>query len=365
LATGERGHGTEEPRISASPSIDRATGTELAPFRVFGAALLALLLALALREVASLIVPILFGLFLALVAAPLVRRLERRGASPRAALAATIAVVLVIVLAAVAVIGVSIAQLVILVPRYEDRLRDVIDGARSFLASFGVAVDPETIPGILTPAALGSFVQSTAAAVSRAAGAIFVLGFTLIYALVGAGSLRMRAEAAFGERHRLLEGVGRFGGDLRRFLVVRAQLGLFAAVLVFLLLLVLGVPLPALWSLLVFAASFIPNIGTIVALVPPTILALLDSGFAAAAAVVVGFTLINFAQDYLLQPRMMGTELNLTPLVIFVSIIAWAWILGPAGALLAVPLTVGLVALLEAFPSSRGIAALMRDHVDA
>jgi predicted PurR-regulated permease PerM len=80
---------------------------------------------------------------------------------------------------------------------------------------------------------------------------------------------------------------------------------------------------------------------------------------------VAGFTVINFAQDYLLQPKMMGTELNLSPLVIFVSIIAWAWILGPAGALLAVPLTVGLVALLEASPSSRGIATLMRNKSEA
>jgi AI-2 transport protein TqsA len=124
------------------------------------------------------------------------------------------------------------------------------------------------------------------------------------------------------------------------------------------------VPLPALWAFLTFAASFIPNIGTIVALVPPTILALLDSGFGAAAAVVVGFTLVNVAQDYLLQPRMMGTELNLSPLVVFISIIGWAWILGAAGALLAVPLTVGLVAVLEAFPSSRAVATLMRNEVE-
>jgi predicted PurR-regulated permease PerM len=134
---------------------------------------------------------------------------------------------------------------------------------------------------------------------------------------------------------------------------------------VFVLLLVLGVPLPLLWSMLVFAASFIPNVGTILALVPPTILALLDSGVGAAAAVLVGFTLINFAQDYLLQPRMMGLELNLSALVIFVSIIVWAWILGPAGALLAVPLTVAVVALLEAFPESRPIALLLRDHAEA
>ncbi|HYN69130.1 MAG TPA: AI-2E family transporter [Candidatus Eisenbacteria bacterium] len=334
------------------------------PLYPLGALLVVLLVALALREVASLIVPVVFGLFLALLASPLVSGLERRGISHPVALAAAIGLVLIVVLAAVAVIGVSVSQLVVLIPRYEDRLREVIDGLREFLAGFGIAADPEAIPGMLTPGTLASFVQSTASAVSGAAAAIFVLAFTLIYALAGAVSLRARAEAALGERHALLAAVGRFGLDLRRFLVVRAQLGLFAAVLVFLLLVVVGVPLPVLWALLVLAASFIPNIGTIIALVPPAILALLDSGFGAAAVVVVGFAAINVAQDYLLQPKMIGTELNLSPLVVFVSVIVWAWILGPAGALLAVPLTVGVVALLEGSPSSRAIAALMRSHAE-
>jgi len=335
------------------------------PVYAVAALVLVVLAALVLREISSLIVPILFGVFLALGASPLVDTLERRVSSHRLALAAAIGLVLVGVLAVVVVIAVSISQLVAMIPRYESRLAAAIQDLRTLLAGYGVEVDPETIPGLLTPGTLASFVQSTGAAIGRTAGALFVLAFTMIYALAGAPSLRARAQGGLGEGHALLTAVARFGLDLRRFLVVRAQLGLFAAVLVFVLLLVLGVPLAALWSMLVFAASFIPNIGTILALVPPTILALLDSGAGAAVAVVVGFTLINFAQDYLLQPRMMGLELNLSPLVIFVSIIVWAWILGPAGALLAVPLTVVVVAFLEAYPSSRGIALLMRDHAEA
>jgi AI-2 transport protein TqsA len=144
---------------------------------------------------------------------------------------------------------------------------------------------------------------------------------------------------------------------------VRAELGLFAAVLAFVLLFVLGVPLPALWAILVFAASFIPNVGFVIALIPPTILAFLDVGLGAAVIVVIGYTLINFAQDHFLQPVVMGSELNLSPLVVFIAVIAWAWILGAAGALIAVPLTVGLVAILEAYPSTRGSAALLRNKV--
>ena len=61
---------------------------------------------------------------------------------------------------------------------------------------------------------------------------------------------------------------------------------------------------------------------------------------------------------------MMGSQLNLSPLVVFIAVVAWAWVLGPAGALLAVPLTIGLVMLLEAFPSSRPFASLLRANVE-
>ena len=143
----------------------------------------------------------------------------------------------------------------------------------------------------------------------------------MVYALAGGSSLQARAEATFGAEGKLLSGIEQFGADLRKYLLVRAQLGVFAAILSAILLWVLNVPFPLLWAFLVFAASFIPNIGTFIAVVPPTILALLGGGVVPAVAVVVGYTLINFAQDHFLQPVVMGSELNLTPLVVFLSVL--------------------------------------------
>lgn len=316
-----------------------------------------------LREVAPLVVPLLFGAFLALVAWPLVGALARRNVDHRVALALTILVVLVLVLGAAAMIALSFGELVGQIPEYEDRLSVEIASLRALLAQFGINADPQAL--LISPEQLASFVRPLTSAVSSAGVAIVVLVLTMAYALVGASSLQARAEAAFGEGHPLLVGFSRFGSDLRRYLVVRAALGLFAAVLAFLLLLVLGVPLPALWAFLMFAASFIPNVGVILALIPPAILALLDSGIGAAVVVVTGYVVINFAQDNFLQPIALGSELNVTPLVVFVAVIVWAWILGAAGALLAVPLTVALVSILEAFPSTHRVAALMRNSVDA
>ena len=326
--------------------------------------MLVLVAVLALREVASLVVPVLFGLFIALTAWPMVGALERRGVRHGVALAGAIVVVLAVVVLAAFIVALSVGELVVQIPRYESRLSAALVDLRDLLAQLPVDVDPGAITAIISPEQVFAFVRPVASSVSEAGGALFVLAFTMIYALADGTSLRARATAAFGEQHPLVLGMERFGIDLRRYLVVRAKLGLFAAVLSFALLVVLGVPFPILWAILVFAASFVPNIGSVIAVIPPTVLAYLDSGPGSAAMVVIGYALINLAQDQFLQPVVMGSELNLSPLVVFIAVVVWAWILGAAGALLAVPLTVGLVMLLEAFPSSRPFAGLLRNRVE-
>jgi predicted PurR-regulated permease PerM len=356
-----------EPRAHAAAPQPASSGlgaSAFGPLVPLATIVLVMVGALALREVATILVPVVFGLFLALVAWPMVGILRRRGARHGIALTAALMVVLAIVLVAGGILALSVTELVLQVPKYEGRLRDQVEVLQDLLGQLGITTDPAALLALIRPEQILSIVRPVASALSGAGLTIFVLSVTMIYALFGASSLQARARQTFGERHVLILGIERFGVDLRRYLLVRAQLGVFAAVLAFLLLLVLGVPFPALWAFLVFAASFIPNIGTFIAVIPPTIMAFLSGGLVPAIAVVVGYTLINFAQDHFLQPVMMGSELNLSPLVVFLSVLVWAWILGAAGALLAVPLTVGLVAIMEAYPASREVAALLRNTIE-
>jgi len=346
---------------TATRSITLPSG---GPLIALAAVVLVLVAVLAVREVADLVVPVVFGLFLALVASPMIGAFERRGLRRPAALTAAILVVLTIVVLTIGLIAFSVAELVVQLPRYEDRLTVQMDALRSLLAELGVSTGTEAITSVLSPSALVAFVRPIASAISSAGAALLIMTFTLIYALAGAASLRARAVAAFGLDHPAMAGVERFGVDLRRYLLVRAQLGLFAAVLTVVLLFILGVPFPLLWGFLVFTASFIPNVGLFIALIPPTILAFLDGGIVPAVLVVAGFTVINLLQDHLLQPIVMGSELNLSPLVVMLSVIGWALKLSAAGALLAVPMTVGMVMLMEAFPGSKGIASLLRNRLD-
>lgn len=350
---------------SPNPNAASAESDVLsAPLRPLVGLVLTLAAVLLIREVASLVAPLLFGAFLALVAWPLVGALERRGFRHSIAIASTVLAVFVVLIAGALVLALSVGQLLVLVPTYEDRLAALIESVQAELARVGVDADPGAVLAIFSPAQIVAILRPVASAVSGMGLATLVLFLTMTYALVGGGSMRRRAEAALGREHALLLGLERFGSDLRRYLLVRAALGLFAGMAVFVLLLLTSVPLPGLWAFGAFAASFIPNIGIILALVPPALLALLGGGVEAVVTVIVGYVAINLVQDNVLQPVVLGTELNLSPLAVFVAVVAWAWILGAPGAFLAVPLTLGLLAILEGFPASRGLAALLRNRVD-
>jgi AI-2 transport protein TqsA len=337
--------------------------TRLIPAPISGLAILVLVLgaALLLREVSDLAVPLLCGGFLALLAWPLLAALQRARMPSSIALAMTTLVMLSVVIAGFAIIVISVGELVALVPTYDDRLLQLIESLRAGLRQFGIATDLDALLATVAPEEIAAQAQEVASSVSGASATGVVIGLTMVFALAGASGLRARAVQLFGPDHPIVAGASRFGADARRYLLVRAQLGLFAAVLSFLLLLVLRVPLPALWASLAFAASFIPNFGALIALIPPTLLALLDSGVGGAVAVVVGYGVINFLQDNLAQPIALGSQLNMTPLVGFLGFIAWTWVFGAAGAILAIPLTLALAEILEAFPSTQGLSALMRN----
>jgi len=106
----------------------------------------------------------------------------------------------------------------------------------------------------------------------------------------------------------------------------------------------------------------VPNVGFVIALVPPALLALVQFGAGRAALVVAGYVVINFIVDNVIKPRFVGESLDLTPIVVVISLIFWGWLLGPVGALLAVPLSIGAKFLFESFDESRWLAHLMSDR---
>ena len=151
-----------------------------------------------------------------------------------------------------------------------------------------------------------------------------------------------------------------FGGDTRRYVVFTTYVGAVTGFGNAVLLLVLGVDFAVLWGVVAFLLSYVPVVGFWLALIPPVILALLEFGLPTALIVLAGFVLINGTAENIVKPKLMGEGLDLAPSVVFLSLIFWTAILGPLGAILALPMTMAVKQLvLEADEQNRWLAALI------
>ena len=141
---------------------------------------------------------------------------------------------------------------------------------------------------------------------------------------------------------------------------VSAIFGLIVAVIDGVALWVMGIPGAFVWAVLAFVTNFIPNIGFVIGVIPPAVIALLDGGVGEMVAVIVLYSVINFVIQSVIQPRVVGDAVGLSASLTFLSVVFWTWLVGPLGALLAVPLTLLLRALLlDADPRTRWALPLL------
>lgn len=143
--------------------------------------------------------------------------------------------------------------------------------------------------------------------------------------------------------------------DIQRFLAIKTAVSVLTGVLAGFLCWIAGLDFFVLWGILAFFFNFIPVVGSIVAGVPPTILALLVAGVPNAILVAGGYLLINNFLGNFLEPMLVGRRFGISTLVIVISVVFWGWLWGPLGMLLAVPLTMVLKVFLESSDEFRWI----------
>jgi AI-2 transport protein TqsA len=182
----------------------------------------------------------------------------------------------------------------------------------------------------------------------------------LFFLIIDSSSFPRRLAAAAAQRPHLVEALTGFAGATRQYVVVSTVFGLIVALVDVAALYWLDVPLPWLWGLLSFITNYIPNVGFVLGLLPPALLALLQGGIRQAVLVVVAYSVINFLIQSLIQPKFVGDAVGLSITLTFLSLVFWTFVIGPLGALLAVPLSLFAKALLvDADPESRWLNPLI------
>jgi predicted PurR-regulated permease PerM len=162
------------------------------------------------------------------------------------------------------------------------------------------------------------------------------------------------------ERPEVIAALDNFVRGTRSYLLVSTVFGLIVAAVDAGFLWLVGVPLPLLWGLLAFITNYIPNIGFIIGLVPPALLALLEGGPQLMITVIVAYSLINFVIQSIIQPKYVADAVDLSLTLTFLSLIFWSFVIGPLGAVLAIPLTLLTKALLlDVDPNTRWMSSLV------
>lgn len=314
-----------------------------------------------IRAAAWLIAPTLLALVIVIVVSPVHRWLRRHGFPGWLATVTLVTVVYGVFLVFVTVLVVSLVRLATLLPQYTDRARALASRAADALTSLGMG--PERLgelarsvnPGRVL-SSLGSLLGNVTAVTTSI---VFLLALLLFFSTETSG-IDGRLAAVARERPRIRRALDGFAHKTRRFLVVTTVFGLIVAVLDTIALMWLGIPLAVLWGLLSFVTNYIPNIGFILGILPPALLALLAGGWQRVLAVLVVYGAVNFVLQSLVQPRYVGDAVGLSTVLTFVSLVFWAWVLGPLGALLAVPATLlAMAVLVDVDPTAEWAAALL------
>jgi AI-2 transport protein TqsA len=296
--------------------------------------------ALGLREFRTILGPVFLALVLSIAVHP-VRRFADRHAWP-AWLGVILSLLAVygIVAGLFAILVVAGIQFATLLQDYAPQFQAFLRQAVQVLESVGVSQQKlQDLANQLSPSKLVGIAGDLIGGLAGVLSNVFFLIVLLFFTVADAGDFASKLERISPRGQRLAEAFRQFAHGSRQYLAVATIFGAIVASLDVIALWILDIRYAWLWGLLAFITNYIPNIGFIIGLVPPTIIALLDHDVVTAIIVVIVYCVLNFVIQTIIQPRVVGVTVGLSATLSFLSLIIWATILGASGAFLAIPLS--------------------------
>ncbi len=336
------------PAPTAPPKSDPGVGQLPSP-PYFGIVVLAALVivGVGLRSSASIVAPVFLVLTLVITVAPLRSYLvKHRWPSWLASSVSLLAIyaLLTVILGSVVY---AVVRLVDTLPDYASAFNRIFDSLLALSTRLGYG--QQQIQNLASSFQLSSLTgpaQALLGALSGGASLLILIITVVIFLAFDSASIRERLSVIRETRPHIADGLVNFASRVRKYWIVTTAFGLIVAIMDYVALLIIGVPLALTWGVLAFVTNYIPNIGFIIGVIPPALIALLDGGPSQALAVVIVFTVINVVVQTIIQPRFTGDAVGINGTVAFVSLIFWAYLLGPLGALLAIPATLFLKSTL-------------------
>jgi len=325
----------------------------LVVYLVGGAAIFVILFGI--RGSANIINPIFLAAVITITVLPIPSRLTKRGVPGWLSLVLSILMVVVLLGLVIATVFFSVTKLSTELPTY------MTGASEQATEDLSATADAETTAEVeQTTQSVGAIAQSVLASVISLL-AQFGLALVIFFFMISAAlALPTPSRMGLDPNASIIKRVSSLTEDVRKYMTVLTGVNFLVGLGDTVFLLFLGVDYAVLWGLLAWFMGYIPSIGFMIALIPPVLMAYAEHGLQTALVVLAGYILINGGVQNFYQPNVMGKRLKISPVVVFVGLFIWGYLLGGIGAILAVPLTLLVLIIMENFEGTRPLAILMR-----
>ncbi len=312
----------------------------------------------------NIISPMLIALFITAISAPAMLWLTQRKIHSGIAVTLIIFAIVTFGVIVTSVLSTSIHRFSENLPEYQERLQLITQSMVLSLNKIGLNIKIDEMVQTANLGKVMGFVGSTFNQFLGALTNIFLILMMVIFLLLELGSFNNKFRIISNNPGQTMANLADVTGTINKYFKIKTITSILTAIPIIIVLNLMGIDFPLLWGLVVFLLNFVPNIGSILAAVPVILLALVQFGFVAAAEVIILYLLVNNVVGNFLEPKLMGRNLGLSTLVVFLSLVFWGWLLGPVGMFLSVPLTMTLKIIMDNNDNTRWIAILLSNDAE-
>ncbi|MEN8192845.1 MAG: AI-2E family transporter [Bacteroidota bacterium] len=312
-----------------------------------------------IREMASLVTPLFLALFITAICYGPFVWLEKKGLPQALSLVIVILGIAVATAIVVTVLGASVSRFIDKLPFYEERFNLYWSSINQWVIDMGWLEKNHGLEDQIRPSSVVSIAGSIFTGLGNLMSDSILILLVVIFMLLEISSFTKKMMLISPSSLRKVDNITH---NMNAYFGTKTLTSFITGALVSIALAVIGVDFPILWGFLAFLLNFIPNIGSVIAAVPAVLLALVQLDLGSAIQVAIVFVVINMVIGNIVEPKLMGKSLGLSPLIVFISLIFWGWILGTVGMLLAVPLTMTIKIIFDSMDEMKDIGLMMGDE---
>jgi predicted PurR-regulated permease PerM len=308
----------------------------------------------------DLLMPLLLALFIAVICSAPLNALIRRGIPAWAAATIVGFAVLAVMSIVLVLIDSAVESFIDTLPVYEEEFHLLTKGWVGWLSEHGMDISHNWFGSAISPGTAMNFFGGFLTGMGETLSNMVVIIFTVVFMLADAPSFQRKLMLADdGRDESSLHSLRELARSMNGYVATKASISLATGLLVWAGLWLLDVEFSMLWGVLAFLLNFVPNIGSVLAAVPPILLTILDGNHATTVLVGVLYLCINIFIGNIIEPRIMGNRLGLSTLAVFLSLLFWGWMFDHVGMLLSVPLTMVVRFFAMQHPGTAWFALLL------